>query len=64
MTVCQQCGVAADDAEQAVIDKMTAKASAVKPTGWLCTICRPTGFPEDGLCYSVLEVGGSSPEDG
>lgn len=59
---CQQCGIAADEAEQAVIDRETAKASSVKPTGWLCTVCRPPGFPADGLCYSIVDVGGESPE--
>jgi hypothetical protein len=62
MTTCQQCGVVADDDEQAAIDRATSKVQAVKPTGWICTTCRPSGFPADGLCYSVLEVCGSSTE--
>lgn len=59
---CQKCGAAPSDAERAVIDREVAKGAAIPPSGWLCTACRPPGFPADGLCYSVVEVGGESPE--
>ncbi len=59
---CQQCGKKPTDAERAVIDRETAKPKSVKPTGWICTECRPVGFPADGLCYSIVEIGGESPE--
>lgn len=59
---CQQCNKEPTDAERAVIDQATKDASTVKPTGWLCTGCRPPGFPADGLCYSIVDIGGESPE--
>lgn len=59
---CQQCGKKPTDAERVVIDREMAKPKSVKPTGWICTGCRPVGFPADGLCYSIVEIGGESPE--
>ncbi len=59
---CQQCGVVPDDDERAVVARAAERAGAVPPTGWLCTVCRPVGFPADGLCYSVVDVVGESPE--
>lgn len=59
---CQQCGQAPTDAERATIEAKVAKGGTIKPTGWICTVCRPVGFPADGLCYSIVDVGGESPE--
>ena len=38
----------------------THEINADRNNGWLCTRCRPAGYPVDGLCYHVLTVGGAS----
>jgi len=57
---CQQCGRRPSESERTVIKRQVAKSGRMKPNGWLCTRCRPAGYPVDGLCYRVLTVGGAS----
>lgn len=57
---CIACGMAPSVREQTDVDAAPPE-QVQAATAWVCTACRPIGYPSDGLCFGVLEVGGSSP---